>query len=245
MEKPARVRLGTRTYFFNLVQSSAHSLFVLDLTGHIKLGEVGIKCASVEASKYLEGLELPADPFDVEQVRSFLLQQECPDVQLVADCISNEQEKQHFALRKRQYLYIVSNESNIADLVLQAVNQCGRSSPLKGVYQNSFDLNLDDVVDCLDTIVTLVKARFETKTKEEIASEMCRLLAGLRLCSLLTRDSAETYLLKRGYKDLLLKYPFLDKANDPKLFRELKRPQAFPNEIIDSYVYLGNGRHVA
>ena len=69
-------------------------------------------------------------------------------------------------------------------------------------------------------------------------------LACLRLAAKMSLENKETFLLKRGYCDLLEKYPFLDKNYDLKLFRELKRPQAFPNEIIDSYIYLGNGRHV-
>ena len=314
--KLGKIRLGTRTYFFNLMQSSAKNLFILDFSGKIHLGEVGIKVSNVGESyfKFLEQL-LP-DPFNLTQVKQYLLN-DYQDLKVVYDSFATEEEKGFFNLKKRYFTYIVSNHLNFVDIMLSTVNEIENKQPLAGVvYLNHFDIDVNMFLKYFNEIVSKLKEKgnytkkagqvikvedstaeksFETLELEKLQNsevqktqpadvdlklaatekepiiehfsklakrmsmsgisleefdeyqifEMRNLIAGIKLTSMMALENTETYLLKRGYKDLRAKYPFLDKKYDGKLFRELKRAQAFPNEIIDSYVYLGNGRHAA
>ena len=172
------------------------------------------------------------------------MNEQADDLTLVGSSILGDQERENYSKRKRLYTFIVSNETRIVDLVLQAINECGRATTLQGVYLNFFEMTFFDVIDCFERVVKHVKEKLAHLQPEKLVMEMKTYLACLRLTARMSTENKETFLLKRGYTDLLEKYPFLDKDYDLKLFRELKRPQAFPNEIIDSYIYLGNGRHV-
>jgi hypothetical protein len=248
MEKPlpSNIRLGTRTYFFNLVQSSAQNLFVLDFTRKISLGEVGIKTAGLTVNA-AEKFQLATDPFDKSQVEQFLSADSVQGLlAAVAECLETAAEKESFGLRKRWYTYIISNESNIVDVILQTLDKALQKPPMTVVYMNHFEIEIADFLAHFETICLEIKSRLSSRgmSAAEVSQEMQHLLLGVKLTRALSQDNKETYLLKRGREDLLMKYPFLAKEHDLKLFRELKRAQAFPNEIIDSFIYLGNGRHV-
>lgn len=248
MEKPLppSIRLGTRTYFFNLVQSSAQNLFILDFTGKISLGEVGIKTAALKADA-LERFGLPEDPFDQQQAEQFLAADPAQGLlDAVAGGLETAAEKESFGLRKRWYTYIISNESNVVDLILQTLDKALQRPPLTCVYVNHFEVALADFSAHFGAVCLEARARLAERGLSGAAAvqEMQRMLLGVKAARALSRDNKETYLLKRGRGDLLMKYPFLAKEHDLQLFRELRRAQAFPNEIVDSFIYLGNGRHV-
>ena len=248
MEKPIQrdIRLGTRTYIFNLIQSSASNLFILDLTNSFSLGEVGIKVASFKSDS-TQKFDLPTNPFDSTQVERFLSDIKIEETtKLVSDSLQTDAERDVFALRKRWYIFIVSNESNAADLMLQVLDRELGAEPIKCVYVNGFEVDAHDFITHFSAIAEQVRSGLSTRgySEERIVAEMRNLILGIKLSIVLTHENKETYLLKRGKDELFVKYPFLSKEKDPKLFRELKRPQAFPNEIIDSFIYLGNGRHV-
>jgi len=239
-----KVRLGTRTYFFNLVQASAKNLYILDFSGKIHLGEVGIKVGRV-GTELIKSAKID-DPFDVNKVIEYLIVGRTELLGDIAKSFATKEETDTFNLRKRFYSYIVSNESNIVDLTLEGLNTAIKAVPPGGVYQNFFNMDVGKVIEHFNEISDHIKKGLEGrgKAKDEIVEEMKLMLIGLKASLAMTHENKETFLLKRGYCDLLLKYPFMDRNSDPKLFRELKRAQAFPNEIIDSYIYLGNGRHV-
>lgn len=251
MEKPLNdaVKLGTRTYFFNLVQSSAKELFVLDFIGKIKLGEVGIKTVRIPEDRVLLRLadEHLQDPFDAAVVGRYLTSNSGQEVQLVEDALDSPADKTHFGHWRRYFTFLVSNETNILDVVLATLNRECATQATQVVYVNHFDIRVSQLLAHYSAVMADVQQSLASQYsygKSEIAREVQRMLIGVKLASVLGVAGKETYLLKRGYNDLLKKYCFLDKDNDPKLFLQLKRPQAFPNEILDSYVYLGNGQHV-
>jgi len=250
MEKPLNntVKLGTRTYFFNLVQSSAKELFVLDFIGKIKLGEVNIKTVRVSEEKVLSKIveEHLKDPYDLDTVSKYLKQNSGIEIQLIEESLESPTDKTNFSHWKRYYTFLVSNETNIVDVVLSTLNQIVGCPPSQVVYVNNFNLKIDEFLTHYQKIIAEVEKSLKSSncTQEQILTEIRRMLIGIKLASVLGVAGKETYLLKRGYNDLLKKYCFLDKDNDPKLFLQLKRQQAFPNEILDSYIYLGNGQHV-
>lgn len=245
MEKTTdKVRLATRTYLYNIIQASAKTLFLIDFTSKIHLEEVGIKVAH-PGSTYLEGLGLPENPFEEAHARAFVLGDSSPDIDLLVSSLPNSQQAEWFSMRRRFYTIIVSNVTPIVDKVLSELELIEKKPPSSVVYVNYFLMDIKVILDNFDAVAQYIKETLGKSIDEEtLTREMRWFLAGLRLCRLLSAENNETYLLKRGYSELLSKYPFMDKMKDPKLFLELKRPQALPNEILDSYIYLGNGRHV-
>lgn len=245
MEKtPEKLRLATRTYFYNLLQASSKNLFVIDFTGRTMLSEVSVKVVKPPQA-YFEGLKLPEDPFDEQQARQFLESAEANDIELLAGSLPAGVQQDWFGLRRRQYTVMFSNITSILDKILAELDVINGTKPPNAVYVNYFVFNRAEIVKNYQAIVQKVKNTVGKDVDHDtLVQEMKMFLAGVRLCEELAAENKETFLLKRGYTDLLAKYPFMDKSRDPKIFLELKRPQALPNEIIDSYIYLGNGRHV-
>jgi hypothetical protein len=238
------LKLATRTYFYNLLQASSKNLFVIDFTGMTMLAEVNLKVVKPSKS-YFEGLNLPDDPFDAEKAKQFLEATDVNDSDLLETLLPAGPQRDWFALRRRCYTVMFSNSTSMFDKVLAELDKINDNGPINAVYVNYFTFRRQQIVDHYPALVKVVKDTIGKDIgNDALIQEMKYFLAGIRLCEALTVENKETFLLKRGYIEMLSKYPFMDKTNDPKIFLELKRPQALPNEIIDSYIYLGNGRHV-
>lgn len=240
-----KVRLGTRTYFYNLAQANAKNLFLIDFTGRISLKEVGIKVVT-PGSSYFEGLKFPDDPFDVEQAATFLLDKSSKDGELLAQSLTLPGQKEAFSMKKRFFTFICPNEHLSAETVLAEIFHIYDEVPHMRNVRNYFELDMKKVITHYDKLTTKIKAALEDKLgPESLKKEMNLFLAGLRLYRVCASENSETLLLKSGQRDLLQKYPFFDKNRTPNLFFELQREQALPNEILVEHIFLGNGKHVS
>ena len=240
-----KVRLGTRTYFYNLAQANTKNLFLIDFTGRINLKEVGIKVAT-PGSSYFESLRFPDDPFNVEQASAFLSDNSSNDIELFAQSLTQPGHKDAFSMRKRFFTFICPNEYLSAETLLAEVLSIYGEVPFMRNVTNYFELDIKKVIANYDKLAAKVKASLESKLDEaSIKKEMNLFLAGIRLYRFCAKENSETLLLKSGQRDLLQKYPFFDKNKTPNLFFDLQREQALPNEIIVEHVFLGNGKHVA
>lgn len=240
-----KVRLGTRTYFYNLAQANPKNLFLIDFTGRISLKEVGIHVAMPGAS-YFEGLRLPEDPFDLAQAAAFLADKSCKDVELLGQSLTLPGHREAFSKKKRLFTFICPNEYLSAETLLAEVLAIYDEKPAMRNVRNYFELDMKKVVAHFDRLTAKIKASLEDKLDAEgTKKEMNLFLAGLRLYHFCAQENSETLLLKSGQRDLLQKYPFFDKNRTPNLFFELQREQALPNEIIVDSIFLGNGKHVS
>ena len=239
-----KVRLGTRTYFYNLAQSKGKNLFLIDFTGNITLADIGLSVAT-PGPTYFEKLELPSDPFDVEQAIKFLKTDDCKDVELLGRSLSVPAQKEAYSKKKRLFTFIVSNDCVIGETILSEIFIIYDESPNLRIMANSYELDMKKVISNYSRLSAKIKEELSDKLNEEdIKREMNRFLAGVRLCHFLSLENPETLLLKRGQKDLLHKYPFLNKDKNAKAFFDMQKGQALPNEIFFDLIYLGNGKHV-
>lgn len=241
---PLKVRLGTRTYFYNLAQANTKNLFLIDFTGRINLKEVGIKVATPGTS-YFDSLRFPDNPFDVEQASAFLWDSSAKDIEMFAQSLTQPGHKDAFSMRKRLFTFICPNEHLSAETLLAEVLSIYGEVPYMRNVMNYFELDLKKVISNYEKLTAKIKASLEGKLDEDcIKKEVNLFLAGVRLYRFCAKENSETLLLKSGQRDLLQKYPFFDKNKTPNLFFDLQREQALPNEIIVEHVFLGNGKHV-
>lgn len=240
-----KIRLGTRTYFYNLAQANAKNLLLIDFTGKLDLKDVGIKVVHPGAS-YFAALGMPADPFDRSQAAAFLAAPASDDLQALAASLTDKAQSSAFASRRRLFTFVCATEHFSAETLLAEMFVLLQQTPTLRSLRNSFDLEADDVRAHYDALVAAVLRSLELKgvTGEHAKQEMRLFLAGVRLFRQCALENAETLLLKSGQRDLLLKYPFFDKAATPNLLFDLQREQALPSEILVEHVFLGNGKHV-
>lgn len=239
-----RVRLGTRTYFYNLVQTNSKNLFLIDFSGKINLAEIGMKVAT-PGSSYFDGLKFPDDPFNCEQVAQFLEDKDARDVEFLGKSLSDPTQKEAFSMKKRFFTFIMSNQYTIAETILTELFRIYEEDPPLRMVVNYFELDIKKMIEHYSKLLAKVKDVLQDRlSEEEIKRELKFFLAGVRLCHHLSLENKETFLLKSGFTDLFKKYPFLDKSNISKDSFDLRREQALPNEIFVEHIFLGNGKHV-
>lgn len=239
-----KVRLGTRTYFYNLSQTNLKDLLLINYTGKVNLVDTGLKVATPGQS-YFDSLVFPEDPYDRQQVVNFLNDEDCKDMEHFEESLTKPGQKESFAMKKRLFTFVISNESIIADIVLTEIFHIYNVTPKLRYLTNYFELDMKQVFDNYERIMQSIKDVLgETMNEQEMKKEVNQFWAGVRLCHFLALENDETVLIKKGQVGLLSKYPFLDKSQSCNAFFDLKRGQALPNEILIDHIFLGNGKHV-
>lgn len=283
MEKSpsTEVKIGTRTYFYNLLQASSQTLMIIDCTRELCLDQIGINTVKPDLKKLLEKTDPPGvdtaeeiketdlqdlSAFeDLSTIEKFLSTSREEFLSMVEECIDEPKQKKAFSNRKRTYNYLIGNKTDIAHYLLTEIQDQeknketddkseqpetpSQSIAINPVYQNFFQITVPQILSAWKPFLGALSSNYKPEVLDHMKTSLQRevryLLLALLFTVSLSGENPESYLLKRGHQGLLQKYPFFCPELDKKLFRELKRPQALPNEIIDGYVYLGNGRHAA